>query len=153
MRTNISFSTTSRKQLLDTKKFGTAERLIMKNFLLRFIDALLSEPSFTRRTKKLSRSDGLTLYGKLGVNFFSTSDLLNPNIKVTFRLIGDRLIFYIISDNPKLSLDCLLYTRRIAFKDACQRKRMNMAAITFLEINYLEALDGSINCKMFSTRP
>ena len=36
-------------------------------------DAPLSEPFFTKRMKMLSRPDGLILYGKLGVKFFSTS--------------------------------------------------------------------------------
>ena len=40
------------------------------------MEAPLSEPFFTRRMKLLGRHDGLMLYGTLGVDFFSTSDLL-----------------------------------------------------------------------------
>ena len=40
------------------------------------MEALLSEPFFTRRMKMLSRHESFMLYGKLGVNFFSTSELL-----------------------------------------------------------------------------
>ena len=40
------------------------------------LDALLFESSFTRRMKMLSRPDGFMLYGKLGVDFVSTSELL-----------------------------------------------------------------------------
>ena len=44
------------------------------------MEAPLSEPFFTRRMKMLSRPDGFMLYGKLGVDFFSTSELLYPNM-------------------------------------------------------------------------
>ena len=40
------------------------------------MEAPLSEPFFTRRMKMLSTPDGFMLYGKLGVDFFSTSELL-----------------------------------------------------------------------------
>ena len=36
----------------------------------------LPDPFFTRRMKLLSRPDGFLLYGKLGIDFFSTSELL-----------------------------------------------------------------------------
>ena len=36
----------------------------------------LPDPFFTRRMKLLSRPDGFMLYGKLGIDFFSTSELL-----------------------------------------------------------------------------
>ena len=38
------------------------------------METSLSEPFFTRRMKMLSRLDGFMLYGKLGVDFFSTSE-------------------------------------------------------------------------------
>ena len=68
----------------------------------------------------LSRPDGFMLYGKLGVDFSSTSQLLYPYMKIRLRLIRARPNFYMISDNPNVSLgivDCSLYTRRIALKD------------------------------------
>ena len=46
------------------------------------MEAPLSESFFTRRMKMLSRPDGFMLYGKLGVDFFSTSELLYPNLKI-----------------------------------------------------------------------
>ena len=107
------------------------------------MEAPLSEPFFTRRTKMLSRSDGFMLYGKLGVDFFSTSELLYPNMKIRLRLIRARPNFYMISDNPNVSLgilDCSLYTRRIALKDDYHEKRMDMLAYTPVEFNYLETL-------------
>ena len=84
------------------------------------MEALLSEPFFTRRMKTLSRPDGFMLYVKLGVDFFSISELLYPKMKIRLRLIRARPNFYMISDNPNVSLgfvDCSLYTRRIALKD------------------------------------
>ena len=65
------------------------------------MEAPLSEPFFTRRLKPLSRRpDVLMLYSKLRVDFFSTSELLYPNMKKRLRLIRARPNFYIISDNP-----------------------------------------------------
>ena len=93
--------------------------------------------------KMLSRPDGFMLYGELGVNFFSISELLCPNMKVRLRLIRARPNFYMISDNPNVSLgivDCSLYTRRIALKDDYHNKRMDMLAYTPVETNYLETL-------------
>ena len=103
----------------------------------------LPEPFFTRRMKLLSRPDGLMLYGKLGIDFFSTSELLYPNMKIRLRLIRARPNFYMISDNPNVSLgivDCSLYTRRIALKDDYHKKRMDMLAYAPVEYNYLETL-------------
>ena len=83
------------------------------------------------------------LYGKLGIDFFSTSELLYPNMKIRLRLIRARPNFYMISDNPNVTLgivDCSLYTRRIALKDDYHKKRMDMLAYAPVEYNYLETL-------------
>ena len=91
----------------------------------------------------LSRPDGFMLYGKLGVDFFSTSELLDPNKKSRLRLIRTRPNYYMISDNPNVSLeivDCSLYTRRFALKDDYHKKRMEMLAYTLVEFNFLETL-------------
>ena len=89
----------------------------------------------------LSRLDGFMLYGKVGDDFFSTSELLYPNMKIRLRVIIARPNFYMISDNPNVSLgivDCSLYTRRIALKDYYHKKRTDMLAYTPVEFNYLE---------------
>ena len=89
------------------------------------MEAPLSKPFFTRKMKMLSRLDGFMLYGKLGVDIFSTSELLYPYMKVRLRLIRARPNFYMISNNPNVSLgivDCSLYTRRIALKDDYYKK-------------------------------
>ena len=91
----------------------------------------------------LSRRDGFMFYGKLGVDFFSTSELLYPNMKFRLRLLRARPNFYMISDNPNVSLgivDCSLYTRRIALKDDSHKKRMDMLAFTPVEFNCLKTL-------------
>ena len=101
----------------------------------------LPDPFFTRRMKLLSRPDGFMLYGKLGIDFFSTSELLYPNMKIRLRIIRARPNFYMISDNPNVSLgtvDCSLYTRRIALKDDYHKKGMEMLAP--VEYNSLETL-------------
>ena len=72
------------------------------------MQAPLCEPFLTRRTKMLSRPDGFLLYGELGVDFISTSELLNPNIKNRLRLFRARPNFYIISDNPNEVLELLI---------------------------------------------
>ena len=103
----------------------------------------LPDPFLTRRMKLLSRPDGFMLYGKLGIDFFSTSELLYPNMKVGLRLIRARPNFYMISDNHNVSLgnvDCSLYTRRIALKDGYHKKRMDMLAYAPVEYTYLETL-------------
>ena len=103
----------------------------------------LPDPFFTRRMKLLSRPDGFMLYGKLGIDFFSTSELLYPNMKTRLRLIRARPNFYMISDNPNVSLgivDCSLYTHRIALKDDYHKNKMDMLAYAPVEYNYFETL-------------
>ena len=86
-------------------------------FLDEIMEAPLSEPLFTGTMKMLSRLDGFMSYGKLGVDFLSTSLLVYPKMKIRLRLITARPNFYMISDNPNVSLgivDCSIYIRRIA---------------------------------------
>ena len=114
------------------------EGYVYKDFPDEILEAPLSEPFFTRRMKMLSRPDGFMLYGKLGVHFFSTSELLYSNMKIRLRLIRARPNFYMNSDNLKISLeivDCSLYTRRIALTDDYHKKRMDMVAYTPVEFN------------------
>ena len=76
------------------------------------------------------------MYGKLGIDIYSTSELLVPNMKFMLCLTTVRPNFYRVSDNPNFSLasvDCLLYTRRNALKDDYQKKRMDIFAYTPVE--------------------
>ena len=64
-------------------------------------------------------------------------------MKIRLRLIRATPNFYMISDNPNVSLGivgCSLYTRRIALKDYYHKKRMDMLAYAPVEYNYLETL-------------
>ena len=64
-------------------------------------------------------------------------------MKVRLRLIRARPNFYMISDNPNVSLgivDCSLYIRRIALEDDYHKKLMDMLAYTPVEFNYFETL-------------
>ena len=113
------------------------------NKILRIIITPYLIPFFTRRMKLLSNPDGFMLYGKLGIDFFSTSELLYPNMKNRLRLIRARPNFYMNSDNPNVSLglvDCSLFTRRIALKDDYHKKRMDMLAYAPVEYKYLETM-------------
>ena len=98
---------------------------------------------FIRRMKLYIRPDVSMLYGKLGIGFRTTSELLYPNMKVPIQLIRARPIFYKISENPNVSLgfvDCSLYTRRVMLKEDHHKKRMSQLAYAPVEYNYLETL-------------
>ena len=78
------------------------------------------------------------LYCELGADIFSLSELLHPIMKNRLRIIRPRPNFYMISDNPNVSLgvdDCPLYTPRIALKDDYHKQRMDMLAFTLVEFN------------------
>ena len=103
----------------------------------------LPDPFFIRRMKLLSGPDGFMLYGKMGIDFFSTSELLYPNMKIRLRLIRARPNFYMISENRNISLgivDCSLDSRRIALKEDYHKKRMHMLAYAPVEYNFLDTL-------------
>ena len=83
------------------------------------------------------------LYGQLVIDFLTTSELLYPNLKVRIRLIRARPNFYMISENPNVSLgfvDCSLYTRRVMLKEDHQKKRIFHLAYALVECNYMETL-------------
>ena len=114
-----------------------------ENFLDGIIEAPLSEPFFTKRMKIFSRPDGFMLFAKLGFDFFSTCELLYPKMKSWLRLVRARPNFYMISDNPNVSLgivDCSLYTRRIALKNDYHKNEMDMLAYSLVDLNYLKTL-------------
>ena len=109
------------------------------------MDAPLSEPFFTRRMKMLNRPDGFMLYGKLGVDFFSTPELLHPKMKTRLRLIRARPNFYKISDNPNIILgivDCLFYTCRSALKDDYHRNEWTCLLIFLWSSTIMKLLQG-----------
>ena len=108
----------------------------------------LVDPFFTRRMKLLSRLDCFMLYGKLGIDFYPTLELLCPHKKNKLRLIRARPYFYMILDNPIVSLgivDFSIYARRISLKDDYHKKGIDMLAYAPVEYNYLETLAKTIS--------
>ena len=104
---------------------------------------LVEGPFFLGRMKLYSRPHGFMLYGKLGIDFITTSELLYPNMKVRIRLIRARPNFYMLNENPNVSLgilDCSLYTRRVMLKEDYHKKRMSQLAHAPVEYNYMETL-------------
>ena len=104
---------------------------------------LVEGPFFTRRMKLYSRPDGFMLCGALDIDFLTTSEPLYPNMKARIRLIRARPNFYMISENPNVSLgivDCSLYTRRVMLKEDCHKKKMSQLAIAPVVCNYMETL-------------
>ena len=76
------------------------------------VEAPLSEPFFTKKMKKLSRPDGFKLYGKWGVELFSTSELyiseLYPKMKIRLRLIRASLFSAKLATTPTSVLELLI---------------------------------------------
>ena len=109
VRTSLTFPTTSREPSLNRREFCTARGATIKNCLMKLWKRLCLNFFFTRRITMLSRPDGFMLYGKFGVDVFTTSQLLYPNMKFRLQLIRARPNFYTISDNHNVSLgivDC-----------------------------------------------
>ena len=107
------------------------------------LEAPLSEPFFTRRTRSLTDLMASCCMVNWGLTFSPLLHCYTQKWKNSLRLIRARTNFYMISDNPNVSLgnvDCSLYTRRIALKDDYQKKRMDMLAYTTVEFNYLATL-------------
>ena len=158
MHTSLTFQTTLRQPSLNTREFCIVKAMTMNRIPL-------PDPFFTKRMKLLSRPDGFMLYGKLGIDFFSTSELLYPNMQIRLRLIRARPNFYMISDNPNASLgivNCSLYTRRIALLRCLSQKENGHARLCFCRIqlfadfgkhsSYLRDKTNSFK-KTFSTMP
>ena len=139
LHTNLTFQTTLRQPFTNTRKFCIVKAMTM-NRILRILVTPYLILFFTRRMKLLSRPDGFMLYGELGIDFFSTDELLYPNMKIILRLIRARPNFYIVSDNPKVSLgivDCSFYTRRIALKDDYHKKKKGRARLCSCRIQLI----------------
>ena len=98
--------------------------------------------------KLLRRLDGFMLYGKMGIDFFSTSELFYPSLKIRLLLIRARPNFYMISDKPNVSrgiIDYSLYTRSTALKEDYRKNRMDMLAYAPVEYNFFGNFDKDIH--------
>ena len=72
------------------------------------MEAPLSELFFTKIMKMLTRHNGLLSYGRLRDDFFSISDLLNPEMKIRLRLIRVRPSSTRLATTPTLVLEFLI---------------------------------------------
>ena len=127
----------------NTREISTASGTITKRFLMKSWERLCLNIFLTRRMKKLSRPNAFMLYGKLGVDFFSTLEILYPRMKNRLQLIRARSNFYMISYNPNVSfgkVDRSLYTHHIDLKYDHHKKTMDMLPYTPVEYNYLKNL-------------
>ena len=109
-----------KRAISDSERVLYCETCGHEEFHNEFLKAPLSKPIFDMRLKILKRPDGFMLYGKTGVDLFSTSDMLYPNIEMELHLIRGRPIFQKNTDELNFSLrfiDCSLYTRRNSLND------------------------------------
>ena len=86
MDTSLTFQTTLRQPSLNTRVFCIVKAMTYEQDP-EDINNPVPDPFFTRRMKLIKRPDGFMLYGKLGIDFFSTSELLYPSMKIRLRLI------------------------------------------------------------------
>ena len=80
-----------------------------------FPDAFDMHP-FTDRAKSLGTGINFSLYGRLAIDLFTCKKLLLPNTKVRIKITRARPYFYMLSDNPNVSLKIVensLFTRRL----------------------------------------
>ena len=79
---------------------------------------------------------------------FTCEELLLPNTKVRIKLIRARPNFYMLSDNPKVSLkivDCLLFTRRILVTEPNHQYMQWNLEREPAQYNYMETIAKTFN--------
>ena len=140
MRRGFTYPTTSMEPSLSTGELCTAKVMTMKNVPMR-LWTLPCPPFSTRKMKMLSRPDVLcnVLNWRLT---FSTSELLYPQMKNRLRVIRARPYFFLISDNPNVTLgivDCSLYTCCNALRNGYHNK-MDTLAYTTVVFNSFQTL-------------
>ena len=67
------------------------------------LETPFSNTFFTRRIEMPSRPGGFMFYVNLGVDFFSTTELLYPKSKVRLQLMRARSYFYMVSEYLNIS--------------------------------------------------
>ena len=125
MRTNHTITTTSKRTVSEYTGVLHCEEYDYEHFPDEIMQAPLSEPFCIRRRSIFNRPDGFIVYIKFGVDFEPTSELLYPNMKVRLGEIRAKPNFYMIIDNPSVSLGivtCSLYTRRNCFRREISQK-------------------------------
>ena len=129
MRTYQAFATTFIGAAFLNKQVLHFEDYYFEECTDGIMDALLFEPFFTWRMDLLSIHDSFKLYCISSAEFFFTSEMLYPNIKIRLRLIKAKPNCHKISDHPSSSLgifDCSIYTR-----------------INHLELNYHKKVENA----------
>ena len=136
IHTNLTSQRTSRGASQNWREFCTGKGTSTKNFSMKLLKLPCLKLFFTKSINMFSGPHGLLLYRNLGVDFFSNSELLCPNMKNRLRTIRARSDFCMISDNPNVSLRnvcCSLYTRHFVLRDDYHKKMKQMLAYTPVE--------------------
>ena len=98
---------------------------------------------FTDRANSLGTGITFSLYGRLALDLLTCEKLLLANTKVRFKLIRARPNFYMLSDNPNVSLkivDCSFFTRRFIVAELNhQNLQWNLVRET-AHYNYMETV-------------
>ena len=111
-----------------------------EQFLDKFTGIVFAWTFFHKENENAQQTRWLfLLLVKLGVDFSSTFQLLNPIMKLKLRQFRAGPNFYIFSDNRNVSLGivgCSLYTRRIALKHDYHKNWLNMLAYTLVDFKF-----------------
>ena len=108
MSTSLTIRTSLTEPSLNLKGCCIATRTTMNIFLMRLRNHLYLNIFFSRTMEILSRTEGFFLYGNLGVDFFSISELLYINTIFRVRLTRPIPLFYIIRTTSTLVLELLV---------------------------------------------
>ena len=112
----------------------------MNTVLKNFTDAFDMHP-FTDRANSLGTRKTFSLYGRLTTDLSTCKKFLLPNTKVRIKLIRARSNFYMLSDNPNLSLkmvDYSLFSRRILVAEPNHRYLQWNLEIEPAQCNYMK---------------
>lgn len=98
---------------------------------------------FVDRSAKINDNVGLTMYGRLAIDFFQCEKLLLPNTKLRLKLIRSRPNFYMVSPNPYVTLkvvDCSLFTRRVVVSEVYHQTMKYELTHVPASYNFMETL-------------
>ena len=142
MRTNLTFVTKSRELSPNIRGFELRRVCLWYFSGWYYVDTLVWSILY-KKNENVQRSDGSILCGKLGVDIFSTSEIIYPNMKIRQGLIGTKPKFYMINDNSNVrfaDFDCSFYIRLFALGDVYHMKQIDIFTYTSLEFNYWKTL-------------
>ena len=143
IRKNATFPTISRQPFLISRELCTARVLTIKHFLMKLWKHLCLNLFPQGEWECLVDPMASCFMVNSEMTFHCTSKLIYSKMKLRLWLPRARPIFYMIIDNPNVSLEIVdysLYTRCVALKDVYYKEKMDMLAYIFVEFNYLETL-------------